>query len=181
MTPSLTPAAETPAADEAFMALALKEARAAAAEGEVPVGAILVVRGEVIARAHNLREALFDPSAHAELLAIREASRALSCWRLLDSTLYVTLEPCLMCMGAALLGRVERIVFGAMDPRGGAAGSLYNVSQDERLNHRIVLQPGVLEADCSAILKQFFRDLREKRREERLLARAKAVSTSEEL
>lgn len=149
--------------DEAFMRLALSEARAAAAKGEVPVGAVLVAKGRVISQAHNLREQLTDPCAHAELLAIREASQRLSAWRLLDSTLYVTLEPCLMCMGAALLGRVERLVFGAADPRGGAAGSLYDVSQDVRLNHRIEIRSGVLEEECGALLSQFFRELREKR------------------
>lgn len=153
--------------DEAYMRLALREAHAAAAKGEVPVGAILVVRGEVVAQAHNLREQLSDPCAHAELLAIRSASQALAAWRLLDSTLYVTLEPCLMCMGAALLGRVERVVFGAADPRGGAAGSLYDVSQDLRLNHRIEIRSGVLEAECSEVLRQFFKALREQRSQEK--------------
>lgn len=153
--------------DDAFMRRALQEAGLAAAQGEVPVGAVLVVRGEVVAQAHNLRELQNDPTAHAELLAIRAASAQLGCWRLLDSALYVTLEPCIMCMGAALLGRIERIIYGARDPRGGAAGSLYDLSQDVRLNHRIEIRSGVLEEECGAVLKQFFKQLRHDKRAQR--------------
>lgn len=149
--------------DEAFMKLALEQARAGARAGEVPVGAVLVLKGQVVASGHNLRERLKDPCAHAELRVIQEASQLLQRWRLTGTTLYVTLEPCVMCMGAALLGRVDRIVFGAMDPRGGAAGSLMDLSQDVRLNHRIEVRAGVLEAECGALLSGFFQGLRQKR------------------
>lgn len=153
--------------DDAFMRRALQEAALAAEKGEVPVGAVLVVRGEVVAQAHNLRELQNDPTAHAELLAIRAASARLGSWRLVDAALYVTLEPCIMCMGAALLSRIERIVYGAKDPRGGAAGSLYDVSQDVRLNHRIEIRSGVLEVECGEVLKRFFKQLRQDKKEQR--------------
>lgn len=153
--------------DDAFMRRALQEAALAAEKGEVPVGAVLVVRGEVVAQAHNLRELQNDPTAHAELLAIRAASARLGSWRLVDAALYVTLEPCIMCMGAALLSRIERIVYGAKDPRGGAAGSLYDVSQDVRLNHRIEIRSGVLEVESGEVLKRFFKQLRQDKKEQR--------------
>ncbi|MFM7203573.1 MAG: tRNA adenosine(34) deaminase TadA [Myxococcota bacterium] len=153
--------------DDAFMRRALQEAALAAEKGEVPVGAVLVVRGEVVAQAHNLRELENDPTAHAELLAIRAASARLGSWRLVDAALYVTLEPCIMCMGAALLSRIERIIYGAKDPRGGAAGSLYDLSQDVRLNHRIEIRSGVLEAESGEVLKRFFKQLRQDKKEQR--------------
>ncbi len=149
--------------DEDFMALALEQARAAISQGEVPVGAVLAVDGEVVAAAHNLRESLNDPCAHAELLVIRETSCVLKRWRLSNATLYVTLEPCIMCMGAALLARIDRIVFGALDPKGGAAGSLYDLSSDPRLNHRIVLHGGIAADESSQLLREFFRALRQRR------------------
>jgi len=151
------------ACDRAHMELALSEARDAASKGEVPIGAIVIHEGQVVGRGHNLREGNVDPTAHAEIIAIREASKALDRWRLSGTTLFVTLEPCLMCMGASILARVDRIVFGASDPKGGAAGSLYDVSNDGRLNHRIAIRGGV-EAETSAqLLRLFFRQLREKR------------------
>lgn len=153
--------------DEAFMSLALEQARAGARLGEVPVGALLVFKGQVIASGHNLRERLNDPCAHAELRVIQQASQVLKRWRLTGATLYVTLEPCVMCMGAALLSRVERIVYGAKDPRGGAAGSLFDLSQDPRLNHRIVVRSGVLEQACGAMLSDFFQGLRQATRKAR--------------
>ena len=142
--------------DETFMHLALAEARVAAEAGEVPIGAVLVRAGEVIARGRNLRETLSDPTAHAEIVVLREAARAEGTWHLEDTTLYVTLEPCPMCAGALVLARVARLVYGVPDPKAGAAGTLMNVVQDERLNHRLEVTSGVLAAECGAILKEFF-------------------------
>lgn len=138
------------------MALALEEAAAAAAAGEVPVGAVVVAGGEVVARRHNERERGADPTAHAELLALRDAARALGGWRLAGATLVVTLEPCPMCAGALVAARVDRVAFGAADPKGGACGSLYNVCADPRLNHEVVVTPGVLAAEAAALLTAFF-------------------------
>ena len=146
----------------AHMKLALDEARLAAAAGEAPIGAILVVDGTVVARAHNRREVWQDPTAHAELIAIREASAQLRAWRLVGSTLYVTMEPCAMCIGAAILARVERVVFGAWDPKSGACGSVLNIPEERRLNHRIEVVGGVLEEESRALLQEFFKGLREK-------------------
>jgi tRNA(adenine34) deaminase len=140
-----------------YMARALEEARAAAARDEVPVGAVLVSEaGAILALAHNRTIHECDPSAHAEVLALREASRKLKNYRLLNTTLYVTIEPCVMCMGALIHARVARLVFGAADPKWGAAGSLYNLAADPRMNHRLDLVPGVLEAECRTIMQQFF-------------------------
>ena len=143
------------AADERFMSMALEEARVAASIGEVPIGAVVVHEGRVIARAHNRREADEDPSAHAEFAAMMEASRALGRWRLTGCTVYVTLEPCLMCAGLMVNARIDRCVFGAYDPKGGAVGTLYDVSCDERLNHAFDVTPGVLEDECAAVLRAF--------------------------
>jgi tRNA(adenine34) deaminase len=144
------------------MRCALDEARLAVAAGEVPIGAALVVEGAVVARAHNRREVWQDPTAHAELIAIREASAQLRTWRLGGSTLYVTMEPCAMCIGAAVLARVERVVFGVRDPKGGACGSVLNIPAERRLNHRIKVVGGVLEDESRALLQEFFRGLRER-------------------
>jgi tRNA(adenine34) deaminase len=142
------------------MARALEQALAARALGEVPVGAVVVHRGALIAEAHNLTLTISDPTAHAEVMALRRAALRLGDWRLLETTLYVTLEPCAMCAGAMVLGRVPRVVFGAMDPKAGMAGSLGNLLQDPRLNHRCVVTRGV-GADASAtLLKAFFRERR---------------------
>ena len=146
--------------DESFMRQALELAREAAKLGEVPVGAVAVKDGQVIGRGFNRREVDNDALAHAELLALREATEAIGAWRLLGVTLYATLEPCVMCAGALVQSRVERLVFGAMDPKGGAVGSLYDVCSDVRLNHRVSVTRGVLEAECAAELKDFFRALR---------------------
>jgi len=143
--------------DLAFMDQALTEAQRAADEGEVPVGAVVVHQGRVIARGHNRKEQGRDPTAHAEILALREAAQVLGAWRLSGATLYVTLEPCAMCAGAMVQARVERLVFGCLDPKAGAAGSLMNLVQDERLNHRVVLTEGVQGERSSALLKDFFR------------------------
>lgn len=145
-----------------FMRLALDEARLAAAAGEVPVGAILIAEGAIIARAHNQREALQDPTAHAELIAIRQAASHLGSWRLTGSALYVTMEPCAMCVGAAILARVERIVFGAWDAKAGACGSIMNIPEERRLNHRLEIVGGVLEEESRELLQGFFQGLREK-------------------
>ena len=150
--------------DARFMGYALEEAEKAAALGEVPIGAVVVHDGAVIARAHNLRETDADPSAHAEFRAMIEASRALGRWRLTGCTVYVTLEPCLMCAGLMVNARIDRCVFGAYDPKGGALGTLYDVSHDERLNHAFEVTGGVREAECGAQLKTFFAALRERRR-----------------
>lgn len=146
------------------MAKAIAEARKAEVKDEVPIGCVIVRDGTIIARGHNLRESKQDPAAHAELLAIRKAARKLGSWRLLNTTLYVTLEPCLMCMGAILLARIPTVVFGCYDPKAGAAGSLYDLSCDPRLNHRCELLSGVLATECSALLTDFFAELRRRRR-----------------
>lgn len=152
-------------ADEHFMRAALAEARLAATEGEVPIGAVVVYKGNIIARAHNRRELDRDPSAHAEFSAMTIAARTLGRWRLTGCTVYVTLEPCLMCAGLMINARIDRCVFGAFDPKGGAAGTLYDVSRDPRLNHEFEVTAGVLEDECSELLRTFFANLRSKRRE----------------
>ena len=152
------------------MRRAIVEADKAKSRNEVPIGCIIVRNGSIIARGHNLRETSQDPSAHAELIAIRKAARKLGSWRLLDTTLYVTLEPCTMCMGAIILSRIPTVVFGCYDPKGGAAGSLYDLSNDPRLNHRVEIVPQVLESECSSLLSSFFTDLRKRKRAERLTA-----------
>ena len=141
---------------EHFMRLALEEARRAMAEDEVPIGAVIVRAGRVIASAHNQREQLRDPTAHAEMIAITQAAGALQTWRLEDCTLYVTLEPCPMCAGAIVLARIPTVVYGADDPKGGAVRSLYQLLEDPRLNHRCQVVSGVLKDDCSRILSEFF-------------------------
>ncbi len=155
----LPPQDETAAAavDEHFMALALREAEAAAAEDEVPVGAVIVQAGRVVAAAHNQRERLRDPTAHAEMIAVTQAAESLGSWRLENCTLYVTLEPCPMCAGAVIQARIPRVVYGADDPKGGAVRSLYRLLEDARLNHRCEIRGGVLADRCGAVLSHFFR------------------------
>ncbi|NMA55772.1 MAG: nucleoside deaminase [Firmicutes bacterium] len=147
--------------DEAYMRRALELAHDAAIIGEVPVGALIVKAGTIIAAANNRRELLNDPTAHAELLAIRAAAQKLGSWRLPGTTLYVTLEPCAMCAGAMVLARIERLVYGAADPKSGAVRSLYRLADDQRLNHRLEITAGVLSADCSQLLKEFFEQRRD--------------------
>jgi tRNA(adenine34) deaminase len=154
-------------ADVAFMRLAIEQAHVAAAMGEVPIGAVVVCEGAVIAAGYNRRETDADPSAHAEFTALREASQKLGRWRLTGCAVYVTLEPCLMCAGLMQLSRVDRCVFGAHDPKGGALGSLYEIHRDERLNHRFEVIAGVCEQECSALLSDFFAKLRATRRIDR--------------
>jgi tRNA(adenine34) deaminase len=153
---------------EYWMGKAIAEAGKARAKDEVPIGCVIVRNGKIIARGHNLRESSQDPAAHAELIAIRKAARKLQSWRLLDTTLYVTLEPCTMCMGAIILSRIPTVVFGCYDPKGGAAGSLFDLSNDPRLNHCVALLPRILESECSALLSGFFSNLRSRKRAERL-------------
>lgn len=157
--------------DEKFMALALEEAVRAAELGEVPIGAVVVHEGEVIARAGNRRETDADPAAHAEFSALMEASRVLGRWRLTGCTVYVTLEPCLMCAGLMVNSRIDRCVFGAPDPKGGAVGTLYDVSHDERLNHEFEVEGGVLEAECAEVLRAFFKRRRAEAKAVKLAAR----------
>ena len=142
--------------DEYFMRLALREAERALEHDDVPVGAVVVRAGEVVGAGHNERELRQDPTAHAELLALREAARHLGSWRILDSVLYVTLEPCAMCAGAIVLGRVTRVVFGAADPKAGAAGSVLDVLGERRFNHRPLVAGGLLRDECAALLTDFF-------------------------
>src|SRR5690348_4688534 len=152
--------------DERFMREALLQARRGYREGEVPIGAVVVCNGESIARAHNRPIHLSDPSAHAEVLALRRAGRRLGNYRLPGCTLYVTIEPCVMCVGAIVQARIQRLVVGAMDPKAGACSSALPVLNSEKLNHKVVLESGVLQADCTAILQQFFRKRRKSGRSE---------------
>jgi tRNA(adenine34) deaminase len=152
---------ETNSEDRHYMELALQEARNALAKDEVPVGAVVVCRSEVIGRGHNRREELQEPTGHAEILALRDASSYTNSWRLEKSTLYVTLEPCVMCVGAILQARVSRLVFGCPDPKGGAVESLFSLCNDPRLNHRVSVTRGVLQEECAEILKGFFSCLRQ--------------------
>ena len=146
--------------DEYFMRLALREAERALEHDDVPIGAVIVKDGEVIGAGHNERELRADPTAHAEMVALREAARVLGSWRVLDSVMYVTLEPCAMCAGAIVLARVPRVVFGAADPKAGAAGSVMNVLNVEQLNHRPQVESGLLAEDCATLLRAFFADRR---------------------
>lgn len=142
--------------DEYFMRLALREAERALGHEDVPIGAVIAHEGEVIAAAHNERELRQDPTAHAEAIALREASAALGSWRVLDTVMYVTLEPCAMCAGALVLARVPRVVYGASDPKAGACGSVLDVLAEPRLNHRPEVVGGLLAQECGEILREFF-------------------------
>jgi tRNA(adenine34) deaminase len=146
--------------DEHFMRLALREAERAIAHGDVPVGAVVVHEGEPIGTACNERELRQDPTAHAETLALREAARRLGSWRVLNCVLYVTLEPCAMCAGAIILARVPRVVYGAVDPKAGAAGSVFEILAEPRLNHRPEVAGGLLAEECAELLRRFFRSRR---------------------
>ncbi|MBR4410650.1 MAG: tRNA adenosine(34) deaminase TadA [Firmicutes bacterium] len=142
------------------MSEALKEAEKARALGEIPIGAVIVRDGEIIGRGHNLTETEKDPTAHAEMVAIREAAKALGGWRLTGCQMYVTVEPCCMCAGAAVWARIEKLYVGATEPKSGACGSLYNIVQDERLNHCMEVETGLMEDQCRHIMKSFFRERR---------------------
>jgi tRNA(adenine34) deaminase len=144
------------AREEYFMRMALREAHRALEHDDVPIGAVVVHGGELVAAGHNEREVRQDPTAHAELIALREAARALGSWRVLETVLYVTLEPCAMCAGAIVLARVPRVVYGTTDPKAGAAGSVLDVLGERRLNHRPEVAGGLLAAECGALLRDFF-------------------------
>lgn len=146
--------------DEKFMAIALAEAERAVDRGEVPVGAVIVLGEDILARAHNCPITLKDPSAHAEILAMRQAAARLGNYRLAGATLYVTIEPCVMCVGAIVHARVSRLVYGAEDPKSGAVTSLYRMLEDRRLNHRVEVKKGVLAGLCAELLSRFFREKR---------------------
>lgn len=147
--------------DRKFMLLAIEQARLAGSIGEVPIGAVITDQNNnLISSGHNLRETNQDPTAHAEIIAIRQASEKLQNWRMEGTTLYVTLEPCAMCIGAIVLARIDRLVFGARDPKAGAIYSVFNIGTDEKLNHNVEVIEGVLETECSNLLKEFFKALR---------------------
>lgn len=147
---------------EQWMQEAISEALKAETIHEVPIGAVIVHEGRIIGRGHNLRETSMDPTAHAEMIAIRKASEYLRAWRLLNCTLYVTLEPCPMCAGAIVQSRIPRVVYGTIDPKAGCAGTLMNLLQEDRFNHRVEVINGILREECSSLLTSFFRKLRNK-------------------
>jgi tRNA(adenine34) deaminase len=148
--------------DQYYMGLALTEAASAYKLGEVPIGAVLVIDGEVVASAHNMRETWHDATAHAEMIVVREACEKLKRWRLSGATLYVTIEPCPMCAGALVMSRIDRLVYGSADYKAGAIESIFNVAQNQALNHQIEVTAGVRADECSAIMKEFFRERRKK-------------------
>ncbi len=146
--------------DQEFMRIALEEAREAFRKDEVPVGAVLVHEGKIVARAHNSPITLSDPSAHAEMLVLRQAAEAVGNYRLTGAELYVTLEPCVMCAGAILQARIARVIFGARDPKSGAVSSLYEILADARFNHQVTVTEGILKEECGEIISRFFREKR---------------------
>ena len=144
----------------------MKEAEKAALEGEVPVGAVIVKDGEIIARGHNQNETLKDPTAHAEIMALRQAGAVLGDWRLPGCEMYVTVEPCSMCAGAIVWARIQKLYIGAMDPKAGACGSVFNIPQEQKLNHYVEIETGIMEQECSRIMRDFFKKLRNSKSEE---------------
>ncbi len=148
--------AKLSAEDAAFMQAAIAEARAGAAQGEVPVGAVVVFEGKIVGRGHNCPISLNDPTAHAEIVAMRQAARALGAYRLVGTIVYVTIEPCVMCVGAMVHARVAVLKYGAPDEKAGALGSVYDIGRDGRLNHRIEVHGGIMEAECATLLRDFF-------------------------
>jgi len=149
------------------MSAALEEAKKAAAMGEIPIGAVIVKDGEIIARAHNTTESDKDPTAHAEMTAIRRASKALGGWRLSGCQMFVTAEPCSMCAGAIVLARIQKLYIGTMDAKAGACGSVFNIPQEQRLNHFTEIETGLMQEECSCLMKDFFKLLRKKKSEEK--------------
>ena len=143
--------------DQQYMQIAIEQARIAEENGDVPIGAVIVYQNQIIGKAYNQREQLQDPTAHAEIIALTQAAAFLESWRLIDCTIYVTLEPCCMCAGALVLARIDRLVYGCDDPKTGAVKSLYNIVQDERLNHCLEVTSGVLANECSELLQDFFK------------------------
>jgi tRNA(adenine34) deaminase len=156
----ILPSQTQDAIDRRFMAAAINQADIACENGDVPVGVVIVYENKIIAKGYNQRHQLGDPTAHAEIIALTAAAEYIGNWRLHGCTIYVTLEPCCMCAGACVLARLDRLVFGCDDPKAGACGSLYNIVQDERLNHRLAVSKGVLAEECSAVLTDFFRKKR---------------------
>lgn len=167
------------AQDIEFMQLAIEQARHAAALDEVPIGAVVVRDGQVISAACNRRETDNDPAGHAEFLAMKQASDKLGVWRLSGCTVYVTLEPCIMCAGLMHQARIDRCVFGAFDPKAGALGSLYQVNADERLNHVFEVSPGVCEEECASLLRNFFREKRKRNKARKAQARAEEATAAQ--
>ncbi len=161
---------------EFFMREALKEAQKAYDQAEVPIGAVVVLNGEIIGRGHNLREKEQDATLHAEIKAIRQANQHLGSWRLEDCELFVTLEPCPMCSGAMILARMKRVVFGAFDPKAGTAGTFMNLLQDSRFNHQVEVEQGILEDECKEILQTFFKGLRERNKQRKQEAKQAQLS-----
>ena len=155
-----------------FMREALKEAEIALANDEIPIGCVLVKDGQIIGRGHNAREELQRAVMHAEIMAIEEANQRENSWRLLDTTLFVTIEPCVMCSGAIGLARIPKVIYGAKNQKFGGAGSLYDILADERLNHRVEVETGILAAECAAIMQTFFRQGRERKKQAKLAAKA---------
>lgn len=153
--------------DEYYMKIAIEEAQKAEQLGEVPIGAVIVKNHQIIARAHNLRETMQQPTAHAEHLAIERAAEVLGSWRLEDCTLFVTLEPCVMCAGTIVMSRIPSIKYGAADPKGGCSGSLMNLLNQPNFNHRVQVESGLLEAECGNLLRKFFKNLREKKKSDK--------------
>ena len=147
-----------------YMDIAIKEAKKAYKKEEVPVGAVIVKNGEIIAKAHNLKESKKDTTCHAELLAIKKASKKINAWRLQDCEMYVTLEPCSMCAGALINSRIKKVYIGAMDEKTGACGSVYNLLKDYKFNHEVEIETGIMKEECELILKDFFKYLREKKK-----------------
>jgi tRNA(adenine34) deaminase len=145
---------------ERYMRIAIEAAKIAQENGDVPIGAVIVHKGKIVAKAYNQREQLQDPTAHAEIIALTQAAAALGNWHLHDCTMYVTLEPCCMCAGALVLSRIERLVYSCDDPKAGACGSIYNIVQDQRLNHRLEITSGLLNSECSILLQEFFQKKR---------------------
>ena len=153
--------------DEYYMKIAIEEAQKAEQLGEVPIGAVIVKNHQIITRAHNLRETMQQPTAHAEHLAIERAAEVLGSWRLEDCTLFVTLEPCVMCAGTIVMSRIPSIKYGAADPKGGCSGSLMNLLNQPNFNHRAQVESGLLEAECGNLLRKFFKNLREKKKSDK--------------
>lgn len=151
---------------EKYMKEALIEAQAAYDKGEIPIGAIVEKDGKIIGRGHNLTESSKDPTAHAEMIALRQAAQTLGGWRLIGCNVYVTAEPCAMCAGAMVWARIQKVYIGTMDPKAGACGSVFNIPQDSRLNHYVEIETGLMQSECSRIIKSFFRELRNKKKSE---------------
>ncbi len=161
------------------MTQALQEARKSLEKDEIPIGCVIVKDGQIIGRGHNAREELNQAIMHAEVMAIQEANRVEGNWRLLDSTLFVTIEPCVMCSGAIGLARIPQVVYGATNQKFGAAGSLYDILTDERLNHRVKVETGILEAECANIMQDFFRQRRESQKAAKLIMKTQEEATSD--